>query len=136
MKFEIDMTLKFVSEGNHISRATYYEANHLIIEDGIQGDTLLDIVMEKLFPEFRIFEDWDEDVLANGRVILLEEGRRSKEGFCLLYCDGSIAIVTEYGSDVAIRYIGNSSMMGNRMDNLHCVKPKVNNWFTALTANI
>ena len=126
----IDMSIKFVSEGNHVCAATDYEGKHLIIEDGIPGETLLQLVMEKLFPEFRVFEGWDTDVIETGRIILLEEGKRSKDGFCLLYCDGSIVVVTEYGGEIAIRYIGDYSMMHNRLDNIHCVKPRVDDWFT------
>ena len=126
----IDMRMKFVSE-NHVCAATDYEAKHLIIEDSIPGDDLLHLVMEKLFPEFRVFEGWDTDVIETGRIILLEEGKRSKDGFCLLYCDGSIVVVVEHGGEIILRYIGDYSMMHNRLDNIHCVKPKTKNWFTA-----
>ena len=131
MKFEIDMTMKFTQAGNHISRATDYGTKHLIIEDGIEEETLVNLVMNHVFPEFHVFEGWDEEVIAHGRIILLEEEKRSKDGFVLLYCDGSIAYAVEHGGEIVLRYIGNQPMMHNRMDDLHCVKPKVNNWFTA-----
>ena len=130
----IDITLKFVSENNHVSNTTDYETRHIIIEDGIQVDTLVQLMMNHLFPEYRVFEGWDEDVIAHGRVILLEEGKRSKDGFCLLYQDSSIAIVTECEGEVVLRYIGDAAMMHNRLDDIQCINPKADNWFTSLPA--
>ena len=128
MNLEIDTTIRFTYDGNHIARCVDTEANCLIIKDGAPKSK----IMEKLFPEFRIFDGWDEDVIATERVILLEVDKISKEGFCLLYKDGSIVIVTEYNGEVVLRYIGSFSMMGYRLDNLHAVKPGVDNWFTTL----
>ena len=127
----IDITMKFVHAGNMVSGATDYDAKHIIIEDGIPEETLLQLMMNNLFPEYRVFDGWDEDVLAHGRVILLPEGEHSKDGFVLLYQDSSLVYVVEHDGEIVIRYIGDAAEMGQRMDDLHCVKPKTKNWFTA-----
>ena len=126
-----DMTLRFTSEGNHIARAVDYEANPKIIRDGLPGNTLVNLVMERIFPEFHTFEGWDTDVIAHARVMFSEVDKISKDGFCLLYQDGSITIVGEYDGEVYIRYIGKQAMMSDRLNNIHCIKPGIENWFTA-----
>ena len=130
----IDMTMKFYSEGNHISRATDYSAKHILIEDGIPEENLVKLMMDHLFPEYRVFEGWDEDIIAHGRVILLPEGEHSKDGFVLLYQDSSLVYVVEHDGEIVLRYIGDAAMMHNRLDDIKCINYKVDNWFTSLPA--
>ena len=139
-----DITLSFTYSKNHIARTMDTEADYLLIEDNTPKDTLLDLAIYHVFPEFRSLilncgnadEGWDTDVVSHGSVVLYKEGERNKKGSILLYKDGSIAIAAEHSGEVVIRYIGNQYYMGYRLDNLHAVKPRVDNWFTALPANI
>ena len=134
MKIDIDMTIKFSHSKNYIARCDNEVVSHTIISESLPKDTLLDLVMDELFPEFKIFEGWDEDIIAHGRGILRPEGEHSKDGFVLLYQDSSLVYVVEHDGEIVLRYIGDAAMMHNRLDDIKCINYKVDNWFTSLPA--
>ena len=117
----IDMTMRFMHMENDVF--LYAEDNRFIIEDGATREKILNLV----FPEFCIFEGWDEDLIVRGNVAI-----GNKEGPIYLYNDGSIIYVVEDDGEITLRYIGSHAEMGCRIDNLKFVKPGVDNWFTTL----
>ena len=122
MKIDIDMTIKFSHIENDVFLYADYESNHLI-EDGWTRDEIVNLV----FPEFQNFQGWDTNILVTNNIII-----NDKKGPIYLYADGSIAYVVEDNGEITLRYIGNTSEMFHRIDNLKFVVPGVDNWFTTL----
>ena len=126
MNIEIDITMKFLCDENNVFVATD-EDGCILIEEGMQKEDILSLV----FPEFKDSEGWDSAFIIKGNVVI-REGWREKKGPAYLYPDGSILYVLDDDGEVYIRYIGNSSEMCYRLDNLKFVVPTSKSWFTNL----